>query len=249
MRELAERLAPGRGVRVIAGGATRQESSRNGVAAVTRANAVLVHDGARPLVRAEDVRSAMREVRAGRGAVLATPVVDTIKVVDAATMTVRRTLDREPLWAAQTPQLALVNDLRRAHAEAHKNGVEATDDVALLEALGFDVAIVPATGENFKVTRPEDLQRADTVLRKRAESARHGEDVLFVEVFADDALADAIARELESRGATIDGIDRDLPRGIAVRAFISAERFHGFTERFEAFGDGTATCTARFAHA
>jgi elongation factor G-like protein len=69
-----------------------------------------------------------------------------------------------------------------------------------------------------------------------------------VEVFADEALADSICAELESRNATIDTIDRDLPRGIAVRAFVTADDLRGFGERFDAFATGTATYTTRFSH-
>ncbi len=155
-------------LQVARGGATRQQSVYNGLRALPeRCEAVLVHDGARPLVRTEDVRAGMREVRDGRGAVLAVPVVDTIKVVDADTMTVISTLDRRTLWAAQTPQFALAHDLRRAHDEAVRDGIDATDDTALLERIGIDVIAVPGSSENFKVTLPEDLARAETLLRER----------------------------------------------------------------------------------
>lgn len=244
MGELAIALAPAHGPRVVQGGATRQESVRNGIAAIVRARNVMVHDGARPLVRAHDVRIAMREVRAGRGALLASPCVDTIKVVDPATKLVRRTPERETLWAAQTPQLATVSDLRRAHADAYKHGVDATDDAALLEAIGVEMAIVPSSAENFKITQPEDLRRAELVLSERV-GLSGDDEVLCVEVFADDALVDAVARELESRGGRIDGVERDLPEGIAVRAFVRADRIRGFADRFEAFADGTATWTVR----
>ena len=167
VRDLAATIAPNCLCRVVEGGATRQRSSRNGVASVTNADAVLIHDGARPLVRADDVRSAMHEVRRGRGAVLAAPVVDTIKIVDRSSMTIRQTLDRGTLWAAQTPQLATLDDFQRAFTEADERGTDATDDVALLEAIGLEVAIVPSTSENFKVTLPEDLQRAEHLLRER----------------------------------------------------------------------------------
>jgi len=126
---------------------------------------VLVHDGARPLLRAADVRLGMSQVREGRGAVLATPVVDTVKIVDANDMTVVETLPRERLWAAQTPQFATRSDLERAHREAASRGVEGTDDAALLEMIGIRVAVVPSSGENFKVTVPEDLARAELLLR------------------------------------------------------------------------------------
>jgi len=151
---------------VVGGGATRQASVRCGLDALaSQYDAVLVHDGARPLVRAEDVRAGMREVRPGRAAVLAAPVVDTIKVIDPQTMLVQRTLDRNTLWAAQTPQFAMRGELVRAHDAASAAALEATDDVALLEAIGIEVAIVPARMENFKVTHPGDVARAEVLLR------------------------------------------------------------------------------------
>ncbi len=165
VRALAARLAPDRSVRVVPGGATRQTSVRNGLDALPpECEAVLIHDGARPLVRADDVRTGMREVRRGRAAVLAAPVVDTIKVVDPQSGLVQRTLDRSELWAAQTPQFAMRDELLRAHDAAAADGLQATDDVALLEALGIDVAVVPATGENFKVTHPGDVARVQGFL-------------------------------------------------------------------------------------
>ena len=249
MRALATQLIPESTVTVVAGGKTRQQSVHNALVALSsQCNAVFVHDGARPLVRAHDVRAGMAAVARGRAAVLAAPVVDTIKRVDPVTMRVRETLARGELWAAQTPQFAMRNDLVRAHAEAQKSGIEATDDVALLERLGVEVVVIPSTTENFKVTNPEDVLRAETLLRERLEHAPSEEEILYIEVFADDALVSAIERELESRGARIDGVDRDLPSGIAVRAFIPAEQLRGFAQRFEAFGDGTATFTTRFSH-
>lgn len=165
VRALGARLAPDRNVRVVAGGATRQLSVRCGLDALPpECDAVLIHDGARPLVRADDVRAGMREVRRGRAAVLAAPVVDTIKVVDPRSRLVQRTLERSELWAAQTPQFAMRDELLRAHDAAAAEGLQATDDVALLEALGIDVAVVPATGENFKVTHPGDVARVQGFL-------------------------------------------------------------------------------------
>lgn len=168
MRDLSAGVAPQRTVVVVAGGDSRQASVFAGVRAVSeRCSAAFVHDGARPLVREGDVRAGMAEVRAGRGALLAAPVVDTIKVVDTVTQTVRETLDRSRLWAAQTPQFALRADLIRAHERAVADGIEATDDAAVLERIGIEVVVVPATTENFKVTLPEDVPRAEAFLRER----------------------------------------------------------------------------------
>jgi 2-C-methyl-D-erythritol 4-phosphate cytidylyltransferase len=173
MRQIFARLAPQRAIHVAAGGASRQESVYNGLRVVPKTcRAVLVHDGARPLVRPGDVRAGMREVREGRAALLAVPVIDTIKVVDPGSSVVVDTLDRSMLWAAQTPQFALTADLVRAHERARREGVEATDDAALLEAIGIEVVAVSSSSENFKVTWPDDVARAEAVLQRRAPIAR-----------------------------------------------------------------------------
>jgi len=155
------------GVRVVAGGAERQDSVRLALAELPeRCERVLVHDGARPLVRADDVRRGMEVVEPHVCALLAVPVVDTIKQVDEGGKVVR-TLDRARLWHAQTPQFAMSADLRRAHRDAFKNGVRVTDDATLLERAGFDVLAIEGSAENFKVTVPADLLRAEVILRER----------------------------------------------------------------------------------
>lgn len=169
MRDLAGRIAAEGRVRVVPGGASRQDSVYESLAAVSREfEAVLVHDGARPLVCVSDVRAGMGEVRKGRAALLAAPVIDTIKVVDTASGRVSATLRRETLWAAQTPQFAMAEDLRTAHERARREGITVTDDAALLERTGIEVVAIPSTGDNFKVTLPSDVARAEMILRDRA---------------------------------------------------------------------------------
>lgn len=168
MQELVAQLAPQIAGTVVEGGATRQESVRNGLASVPqRCDGVFVHDGARPLVRAEDVRAAMRVVSDGCAALLGAPVVDTIKRVDPHSHEVLETLERHGLWAAQTPQFATAADMARAHERARRDGVEATDDAALLERTGIAVRLVETSSENFKVTHPHDVARAEAVLLQR----------------------------------------------------------------------------------
>lgn len=155
-------------VDVVPGGASRQSSTYAGLCAVPgQCDAVLVHDGARPLVSANDVRSGMEPVRAGHASILAVPIVDTIKRVDPQSHTVAQTLERGLLWAAQTPQFAMLADLRAAHEQALREGFEATDDSMLLERAGTTVHVVPGSVENFKVTMPEDGLRADRAMRVR----------------------------------------------------------------------------------
>jgi 2-C-methyl-D-erythritol 4-phosphate cytidylyltransferase len=170
MRALIASFAPERSARVVRGGPSRQESVFEGLMAVSHeCEAVLVHDGARPLVSASDVRAGMREVRKGRAALLATPVIDTVKSVDPHSRRVTSTLDRQTLWAAQTPQFALTAELRNAHEQARRDRIATTDDAALLERAGIEVIVVSSTGENFKVTLRADVARADAILRARAE--------------------------------------------------------------------------------
>jgi 2-C-methyl-D-erythritol 4-phosphate cytidylyltransferase len=169
MRSLFAQLAPERTPSLVRGGAIRQESVYQGLSAVSQeCQGVLVHDGARPLVSADDVRAGMREVAPRRAALLAVPVVDTIKSVDAESLCVEATLDRRTLWAAQTPQFALAADLREAHERARRDGIEATDDATLLERIGIEVVVVPSTSENFKVTHLADVARARAILEERA---------------------------------------------------------------------------------
>ena len=168
MASLAREYAARLNVRVVAGGATRRESTKNALDAVPAScDGAFVHDGARPLVTAADVRAGMAAVRAGVGSLLAAPVIDTIKVVPPGSQTVTRTLERAELWAAQTPQFAMTVDLRRAHDLGASEGREATDDAVLLERAGCRVVVVPATSENFKVTLRGDRELAEAILRDR----------------------------------------------------------------------------------
>jgi len=148
---------------VVEGGATRTASVRRGLSAVPdEADVILVHDAARPLAAPALFRSVIDAVISGGadGAIPALPVSDTIKVVDG-TRTVTATLDRATLVAVQTPQAFGAALLRRAHAA----GAEATDDAALVEALGATVRVVPGDPRNLKITTPADLGTAEHLLR------------------------------------------------------------------------------------
>jgi 2-C-methyl-D-erythritol 4-phosphate cytidylyltransferase len=140
----------------IAGGASRSESVRAGLAAVPAdATIVCVHDAARPLASAELYRRVIAAVSEGADAAIpGLPVADTIKVV--ADGVVVATPDRSSLFAVQTPQAFRASMLRAAHA----GGGDATDDAALVEALGGVVVIVDGEDSNRKITVPDDLDWA-----------------------------------------------------------------------------------------
>ncbi|HEY4332069.1 MAG TPA: 2-C-methyl-D-erythritol 4-phosphate cytidylyltransferase [Ilumatobacteraceae bacterium] len=141
----------------IAGGATRSESVRNGVAAVPAdASIICVHDAARPFADVALFESVIAAVVAGAdGAVPGIAVTDTIKVVDASGAVVQ-TPPRASLRAVQTPQAFRAAVLRAAHAD----GADSTDDAALVEARGGRVVIVAGSEDNRKITVPADLEWA-----------------------------------------------------------------------------------------
>jgi 2-C-methyl-D-erythritol 4-phosphate cytidylyltransferase len=138
---------------VVAGGSTRSQSVRAGLAAVPAgAGVIAVHDAARPLARLPLWRAVLEAVQAGAdGAIPAAPVTDTVKEVGADGQLV--TLDRTRLVAVQTPQAFRAAVLRRAHL----SGADASDDAALVEAVGGRVVLVAGAADNLKVTNPTDL--------------------------------------------------------------------------------------------
>jgi len=160
---------PDRPVQWIVGGDTRQDSVRRGLAALpSGAEGVLIHDGARCLVSAELLERCVAAVRAGEAVIAATPVTDTIKVVDGRG-TITGTSDRSLLWAAQTPQGFPVERLRQAHAQAEAQGWSVTDDAALFERLGWPVRVLSAPPANIKLTTPFDLTIAAAVLANQSQ--------------------------------------------------------------------------------
>ena len=145
---------------VVEGGPTRAASVRAGLAAVpASAEVVVVHDAARPFASAALFRRVVAALGPGRaGAVPARPVAETLKV--ATGDTVVRTLARQGVVTVQTPQAFVADALRAAHA----TGEDATDDAALVEALGLAVGLVEGEPFNLKVTTPEDLALAEALI-------------------------------------------------------------------------------------
>ncbi|MBL8981714.1 MAG: 2-C-methyl-D-erythritol 4-phosphate cytidylyltransferase [Gemmatimonadetes bacterium] len=146
---------------VSVGGRERMESVWSGIEDMPdEAEIVVIHDAARPLVTDETIAAVIAEARAGRGAIAALPVVDTLKEVDASGRIVR-TVDRTNLWRAQTPQAFPRAMIEQAHLEAQRRGLVATDDAALCEQLGFEVVVVRGSERALKVTEEGDFRRAE----------------------------------------------------------------------------------------
>ncbi len=160
-------LAPLVGQRLLlaAGGESRADSCLNGLTALpAECTLVLVHDGARPNPDPAVIDAIIAEARRGHGAIAALPVSDTIKEAGDE-RTVHRTVARDRLWRAQTPQGFPRDLLARAYARRDPAG-EATDDDMLVEQAGGVVRLIPDSAWNLKVTTSEDLQLAEWILAR-----------------------------------------------------------------------------------
>ncbi len=161
-------------VAVVAGGATRIQSVRAGLAALPEGvDLVAIHDGARAAIKPETISAAFAAL-AGRddvdGVVVGYPCVDTLKEVDPGGRVIA-TPDRTRFWNAQTPQVFRASALSRAQWRAGIAGFEGTDDAALVEAVGGVVIMVAGPRSNLKVTVPEDLAILAALLEPRAGEA------------------------------------------------------------------------------
>ena len=166
------RVELGSGVRAVTGGATRSQSVRHALAAAGQADAVVVHDAARPLVEPALFTRTLEALAGADCAVAAAAVTDTIKEAGPDRRVVA-TLERSRLWAIQTPQAFRRAALERARDVDDEVLARATDDAWLVERAGGSVVVVPSGVANFKVTTPHDLAVAELLLRERA-SGRAG---------------------------------------------------------------------------
>ena len=166
--ELAEKYGFQKSFRLVAGGAERQDSVWNGLAAVSPATEmVAIQDAARPCTSEDLIAATITAARETGAAVAAQPVADTIKeTVDGKIIS--RTVDRSKLWAVQTPQTFRVAVIRRAIATAREKKLVLTDDTAACELIGQPVQLVKSTTANPKVTVPADLPFVESLLRPAA---------------------------------------------------------------------------------
>jgi len=152
-------VARRRGVEVVTGGSTRQDSVWCALqAAPGECEIAVVHDAVRPFISRALIDAVLAAAEAGGAAICALPIAETVKRVRDGV--VEGTLDRAGLWAVQTPQAFRTALLREAHEKARRDGVTGTDDAMLVERLGHPVRVVPGLAGNVKITTPDDLRRA-----------------------------------------------------------------------------------------
>ena len=165
-------------VQIAQGGASRFESVLNGLAQLASiagdADWVMVHDMARPCVPLADIRRLISELASAEvGGLLASPVRATLKratstgpdaTVDSLSPTVAKTVSRERLWAALTPQLFRYGALKKAFEAAQSASAEITDESSAIERMGWQSQLIQGSAENIKITYPEDLALAELIL-------------------------------------------------------------------------------------
>lgn len=150
---------------IAAGGATRQESVFNGLRQLEGMDGVvLIHDGARPFISCERILENIAAAEEYGACCEAVPVKDTVKQADACGM-VEQTLDRESLWAVQTPQSFKYDIILMAHENAAAEGFNGTDDATLVERLGYPLKLIKGNYFNIKITTQEDLVFAEAIAK------------------------------------------------------------------------------------
>jgi 2-C-methyl-D-erythritol 4-phosphate cytidylyltransferase len=165
MERLVEPLAKMGSIRLVAGGAQRQDSVQAGLQAVSpNSQFVMVHDAARPFVTKELIDTVLAAAEISDAAVCGAPCSDSLKEVGEDGL-VTRTIDRSQLWTVQTPQIFRTQLLRDAYRAALSTGATFTDDTAVVEAMGHPVRIVLYHGINLKVTTPSDWKLAEAYLQ------------------------------------------------------------------------------------
>jgi 2-C-methyl-D-erythritol 4-phosphate cytidylyltransferase len=144
------------------GGARRQDSVKQGLGQVRSCDWVMIHDGARPFLTPDLVENGLKMAGEFGAAVAAVPVKDTVKLADSRDL-IKETLQRDRLWAAQTPQTFSLDIITKGYENLT---TEVTDDAAAVERLGYKVHLYMGDNKNIKVTTPEDLALARIIARE-----------------------------------------------------------------------------------
>lgn len=166
-KEIVRRYGFKKVTNIIKGGKERQDSVYNGLLALNeKADIVLTHDGARPFVKIESIESGIKGVIEHGACVIGVPVKDTIKVV-TSTNDVHHTPKRSLLWAAQTPQCFWMHLLKKGYEMASQEGIIGTDDSSLVEKIGHPIKMIMGSYDNIKITTPEDLIIAESLLKDK----------------------------------------------------------------------------------
>jgi 2-C-methyl-D-erythritol 4-phosphate cytidylyltransferase/2-C-methyl-D-erythritol 2,4-cyclodiphosphate synthase len=190
---------------VMAGGKQRQDSVRNGLAAVEdQVDIVLIHDAVRPLISESLIHQAVREAEKHGAVTVGMPVKDTIKSVDTGGWIVE-TLNRKVLWMTQTPQAFRRSVIQEAYRRADEDQFYGTDDASLVERMGCRVKMIASSYANIKITTPEDLLMAEFLIKKHKE----GRDLVRIGFGYDSH------RLIEGRRLVLGGVEIPHHKGLS----------------------------------
>lgn len=150
-------------VTFVIGGKTRQDSVKNAVETIDDDGLVIIHDGARPFIRRQDIINSIKAAKECGAAAVGVPVKDTIKVLDSDGFIID-TPDRARLYAVQTPQVFDIGLYKKALEKAYADARDYTDDCQLLEADGVKVKMVTGDYSNIKITTPDDIAVGENII-------------------------------------------------------------------------------------
>ncbi len=151
--------------RIATGGKERQDSVYNALKLINDKECiVLIHDGVRPFIEKDLIELMIKGLKGFDGVILGIPVKDTIKEVEGGI--VKRTLDRNYIWAIQTPQVFVFKKLSEAYEMSLKDNFYSTDDSALLERYGGKIKVIMGSYKNIKIATPEDMIFAEYLISK-----------------------------------------------------------------------------------
>lgn len=154
-------------VSFVVGGDTRQQSVMNAVDVIDDCELIIIHDGARPLIKSIDIENTIRAAKENKAAAVGVFVKDTVKVVDKNGFVVS-TPDRSTLFSVQTPQIFDFELYKNAAQNAREKGFDFTDDCQLVESFNQKVKTVVGSYSNIKITTPDDIVLAENLLKNEA---------------------------------------------------------------------------------
>jgi 2-C-methyl-D-erythritol 4-phosphate cytidylyltransferase / 2-C-methyl-D-erythritol 2,4-cyclodiphosphate synthase len=205
MQKLIEQYEVKKVCQLVDGGKERQHSVYNGLKALHNVSIVLIHDGARPFVEHQSIHELVKTVKEKGAALLATPVNDTIKTNEGGQL---RTLNRQYLFAAQTPQGFNYQLIREAHDRAEQDKYIGTDDASLVERLGWDVQVVRGSYDNFKLTTPEDIKKAESLFLDKMNNREEGSFTMRIGTGYD------VHQLVDNRPCIIGGVEIPYEKGL-----------------------------------
>lgn len=153
-------------ISIVEGGSTRQDSVYNALLQLpySRKDIVVVHDAVRPFIQRTTIEACVTACSKTGAAIAAVPSKDTVRLSEDGNVFCRL-LDRKQVWLIQTPQVFKTSILLEAYEKAFLESYYSTDDAALVERLGIQVAVVPGSYENIKITTPDDIRIANVILK------------------------------------------------------------------------------------